>query len=206
MKTRACLALLLALSWGGCRKAAPSPEYASAAELYSSLYRQAQDDAYQDPRMAEVQALLAQVSPESRDAPAAAELLAKINEGRARVDAEAFARRQAIAEALKPTAFEHTPDPAPGPSAGAGAAPLDAGFPQPTAGMGLGEFTARFGECFRAGPQVLLAGKGPVDSFELRDLKVCRDRHPNYGGKRVAVESGKVLGVVLLELDAGRTE
>ena len=203
VKIRASLVLALALSWGGCRKAQPSAEYASAAALYSSLYREAQDDAYASPRMSEVQALLARVSPDSRDYPAATELSAKISAGQARINAEATARSAAIAEALKPSAFEHTAD-APIAQASPPAAASDAGAAQPDVGITVAELNARFGGCFQAGPQVVLAGKGPVESFELRDLSSCKERHPGWDGVVLAIENGKVLGRVRLDLDAGR--
>ena len=74
-------------SLGLAARKEPSPEFTRASERFNKLYAKELDDAYLDPAMREVEALLEKVPPDSLDAAAAAQLLSRIRENRARLDA-----------------------------------------------------------------------------------------------------------------------
>ncbi|HET9036818.1 MAG TPA: hypothetical protein VFN45_11455, partial [Myxococcaceae bacterium] len=80
------LALVLLLVLTGCARKEASPEYTRASERFNKLYAKSLDDAYLDPGMREVEALLEKVPPDSLDAQAAAQLLARIRENRTRIE------------------------------------------------------------------------------------------------------------------------
>src|SRR5262249_4045948 len=127
----------------GCaRNPKPSERYAQAHQLFTKLYAAQLDDAFGDPAMAQVDALLRQVPQDSSDWRAARELTRRIEEGRKRLQEAEAARKSAAAQASAPVPYQRmTPEP-PGQSAAAAAA--DAGASQPGPHMALSEFTARF--------------------------------------------------------------
>ncbi|MHB8876419.1 MAG: hypothetical protein ACYC8T_22220 [Myxococcaceae bacterium] len=195
----AALSLCLALAAPGCKKPKPSPEYASAQALFGTVYGEQLDDAYVDPRMAEVEALLATVPADSLDHKSATELQAKIASERARVTADNAARQQAIADALKPVEmkFDERPSaPADAPTEAAPEVP-DAGPPtQPMSGMATAEFLRLFSGCFTQGPTIELTGHGMCETYELKDITNCRDRHPGFLTALLVLGEGKILSVV----------
>ncbi|MFZ5471908.1 MAG: hypothetical protein ACOZIN_20955 [Myxococcota bacterium] len=193
MRSKTVLWVALALS--ACKKPQPSPEYQQALVLHSKLYVEKLDDAYLMPQMAEVEALLEKVPSHSADNLAAAELLQKIRSERTRVEAANAAREKEVAEALAPTPFvfpERNAEPTR--AAEAPAPAPDAGANQPVAGMTLSEFTRRFGGCFSAGREIEVMGMGTVDSYELKNIANCRDRHPGFDALLVLAQAGKLLG------------
>jgi murein DD-endopeptidase MepM/ murein hydrolase activator NlpD len=88
----------------GCRPRA-SPEYEEAHQRFSQLYAVHLDAAYGRPEMDGVVSLLQAVPPQSLDAPAAAELLARIATGRSQL-AEDEERRHAIAREMMEAPLE----------------------------------------------------------------------------------------------------
>ena len=68
----------------GCRPR-PSPEYEEAHQRFSRLYAVHLDGAYARPEMDRVVSLLQRVPPQSLDAAAARDLLARIEAGRAQL-------------------------------------------------------------------------------------------------------------------------
>lgn len=184
----ACLAAMGA----GCR-GGPSPEYQEAQFRFDGLLRELGDDAYADPRMSEVEALLAKVKPRSQDAPAAAALLQQISAERARAEqerAQAEAPQEAAAPPADPWARSEQPPP-PEPDAGA----PDAGAPYPVRGMPVAEVRARFSSCFLPRDPVLV-GDLKYEAFELRDLPSCRDGFPQFQGQLLMARDGKVEGTL----------
>jgi hypothetical protein len=184
----------------GCKKPQPSVDYAEAESLFSTLYASKLDDAYLDPQMAKIEELLGKVPANSRDQAAAAELLRKITTERARVTAENAARKATIDEALKPmaVAFDSTPlapvpKDEPPPDAGDETPAVDAGATQPETGMSTAEFQRKFSGCFSQGTSVELVGHGLCETYELKDISNCRDRHPGYAAMLVVVGDGKIL-------------
>lgn len=189
--------LAAALALAGCRKPQPSPEFAQANELHSRLYAAQLDDAYLDPEMSQVEELLGEVPSSSSDFAAARELAAHIESERARVEAERQARQEAIAEALRPTPFAFSDSPAPSPPQAAPAAEEpDAGAAQPLPGMTRAEFVGRFSGCFRTRDPIEVEGRGRLETWELKDIANCRDRHPGFSAQYVLVEGGQVHALV----------
>src|SRR5262249_14929572 len=93
------LAVVLLLVFTGCARKEPSPEYTRASERFNKLYAKELDDAYVDPAIHEVEALLEKVPADSLDAQAAAQLLKRIRDNRARIEQAASDRDKALAAA-----------------------------------------------------------------------------------------------------------
>jgi len=185
------LVLTSALLAVGCRKKQlPSDSYTQAHELFTKLYAMSLDDAFADPQMARVEALLQQVAEDSSDYPAASALSRRIREGRKHLQEADAARRAAAAQAIASGPYERmgpikrAPDPV---------AEADAGSNQPSPHMALAEFTNRFSGCFQRSDPINLVGKGMVDSWELKDIANCRDRHPGFDQLFVLTDSKEVV-------------
>lgn len=195
---------LVALSTIGCsRHRDPSPEFSRASESFNKLYGQRLDDAYLDPKMREVEALLQRVPPDSLDAQAATELLSRIREGRARMQKAQDDAQAAGAAARTPSTVSNAPrellsdtrpkTPPPPPP------PVDAGpaeSVQPTAGMPMDEFNRRFAGCFQIAGPVDVQGAGARDSYDLVDSSRCRTAHPSFVDAIVVADGQRILGVV----------
>ena len=83
--SRSAAICLLLLASAACRNNDPDPSYQQAAAIYQQLYATQLDDAYGDPRMDEVVALLGKVSPRSIDAERAQSMLRTIQKGRVEI-------------------------------------------------------------------------------------------------------------------------
>ena len=197
----AVVCAIAVLMVSGCaRKSQPSEQYAQAHQLFSKLYAAQLDDAFGDPAMAQVDALLRQVSPDSSDSRAAKELARRIEQGRKRLQEAEAARKIAAAQAIAPVPYQRmTPEaPAHGAPAAAGA---DAGSSQPVPHMALAEFTARFSGCFQQGSdKINVVGKGMFDTWELKDIANCRERHPGFDQLYVLTGSSEVFMTVAKNL------
>lgn len=195
------LMLTLSLAGAGCSRKEPSPEFTRASERFNKLYAQQLDDAYLDPGMREVEALLEKVSPDSLDAAAAQQLLTRIREGRARFAQADKERAQAMAQArVPPTYGGSTPTVTPSSSPGPVARPVADGGSQapsaPTAGMSTRDFTRYFGDCFEPAGPVEVNGRGTRDSFAMADQARCRQALPTMVNSIVLADAQTVLGVV----------
>jgi len=200
--TTRSLALWLALLAAGCSRKEPSPEYTRASERFNKLYATELDDAYVDPAMHEVEALLERVPADSLDAQAAKTLLTRIRDGRAKIEKTTADREKALALARTPPTFTGgsvtPPPPPPGTKpAGTVSAP-DAGPPPaaPSAGMSVREFNRLFGDCFEPAGPVEVNGRGTSDSFTLVDSRRCQNALPTMGNSVVLADSQNVIGVV----------
>ena len=193
---------LVALSLSGCnRHRDPSPEFSLASESFNKLYAQKLDDAYLDPKMREVEALLQRVPADSLDAQAAGELLSRIRDGRVRMQKALDDAQAAGAAARRPSTVSNAPREQPAEAAPQLAAPPppDAGpaeAVQPTAGMSMVEFNRRFADCFQISGPVDVQGAGARDSYDLVDSSRCRTAHPSFVDAIVVADGQAVLGVV----------
>ncbi len=182
-----CLAFLAA---AGCRRGrGDSPQFEQAFRRYTQLYADKLDDAYGDPAMAQVLALLRQVDPRSSRAAEAAELESKVEKGM-----KEFADREArLAAADKAAAA------APAwPAAREGPAPV-AAPPVAAAGPALGmtrdEFLGKFGGCFvEKGLYEQGAKHGEAYAMKL----ACAARYPFLQGDLVVLLDGRVSRLVPL--------
>jgi sRNA-binding protein len=189
---RLVLVALCALHALGCqRKALPSEQYTQAHQLFSKLYGTQLDDAYADSQMNAVENLLNQVPAGSSDATSAQELLRRIAEGRARIQARREEQRNTLNQALATAPYERFPEERTKEKAPPAATP-DGGAGQPIPGMSLSEFTQRFSGCFQAAEPIVVAGMGVMDSWELKNIANCRDRHPGFDGMVVLTDGKQV--------------
>jgi hypothetical protein len=195
------LALLLLLVLTGCARKEASPEYTRASERFNKLYAKSLDDAYLDPGMHEVEALLEKVPPDSLDAQAAAQLLARIRENRTRFEQGAKDREKALAAARTAPTFSgpSVAPPPPPPLSARTTPPLtpDAGPPvAPTAGMAMRDFNRLFGDCFEPAGPVEVNGRGPRDSYSMVDSDRCRRSMPALANSLVLADAQSVMGIV----------
>jgi len=199
--TTRSLAVVLLLVLPACGRKEPSPEYTRASERFNKLYARELDDAYVDPAMHEVESLLEKVPADSLDAQAAAQLLARIRENRARLEQASRLREKALAEARTPPSFSGqsvSPPPAPpGPPRPPPPPAPDAGPPSaPSAGMSTRDFSRLFGDCFEPAGPVEVNGRGTRDSYAMVDSYRCRNAMPALVNSVVLADSQTVLGVV----------
>ncbi|MFL5350072.1 MAG: hypothetical protein ACJ8AT_35290 [Hyalangium sp.] len=194
--------VLIALAPAACRKqsAAPSPEYDQAHQLFSKLYGQKLDEAYRDPQMDQVQALLAQVPPDSLDAQSAKELDQRIQNGKAKMEKARKEQEDAIASAHQVDSFPstpYTPEPPATPKPPS-EAPKDAGTKDPGPGVGspASELPAGYLGCFRSTKPINVLDHGLRDAWEMSDAARCSQAYPSFVGQVVLVEEGKVLAVL----------
>ena len=203
---RFALAVLLVLAvLPSCRKrpGPPSLEYAEARDKLIEIRKDRVEDAYFDPRIEEVLALLAQVDPKSVDADAARELKAEIDQARAekaRHDQEEAKLIEQVraSPSVGSTASLPAPSPAAEPEAAAG--PTDAGPPKdPVNGMSASDFKRLFSDCY----DFVRPAMGPTgntgETWALKDMGVCRDRHPGSVGHYVILLDNKVSGMPTME-------
>ncbi len=198
-------AVALSLAPAACRKepGPPSEAYTQAHGRFTKLYGQKLDEAYSDPAMAEIEAQLQKVPPDSSDAQAAQELLGRIREGRAQRERAAQETQAAVESSRKglamPPSNTDSPDfppPPPPPE------PQDAG--QPDAGGGEGpdvgtpaaQLVAGFNGCFRRGQQINIEGRGFRDAWEMVDRLACRLEYPGAADKVLIIEEDKVLALL----------
>jgi hypothetical protein len=188
-------ALCAAVALAACtRKGPPSPEYAEARAEFNALYGRLLEEAYLSPEMRPIEEKLERVPQTSEDHPRAEELLRRIRSGRERLEAQIAERGAAVLGQMRvsdDSRFERGDE-----DADAGAAGPDAGAgDQPTAGMPLAQFRSRFGMCFEPGVEIEVVGKGNRSTFVLRNMALCRERHPGFDRRMVIVEGERLLAI-----------
>jgi hypothetical protein len=199
-RTVALFAVVTLVCSGCSRRREPSPEFSRASEEFNKLYAQRLDDAYLDPRMHEIEALLQRVSPDSLDAQSAADLLTRIRDGRARMQKALDEAQAASAAARTPSTVSNLSRELPPPAAPKAAVVTPDAGPtealQPTAGMPMAEFSRRFSDCFQIAGPVNVQGTGARDSYDLVDSTRCRTAHPGFSDAIVVADGQAVLGIV----------
>lgn len=196
MRTLPAWALALALcvlgpGTSGCRRATNSPEYAEAQGLHDRLVMDQGDDAYLSTEMDRVEQLLAQVPDNSLDKDAAAALRTKVQQERERVRAEQEAADEPMADPGSPS-FDTGASPSA--TMESGPAAVDAGAPRPVPGMTVDEFRRLFGNCFDPGQDLLIAGVGVRQTYELRNMPACQTQHADYANLVVVIDNNVIAG------------
>ncbi|ADO72005.1 hypothetical protein [Stigmatella aurantiaca] len=201
--------LLLVLAPVACRReaAAPSAEYEQAHQRFSKLYGQQLDQAFLDPQMADIEAQLERVPPDSLDAQSARELLQRIRQGRERMETSQQETQDAVASAREfqdiPSSprTEEPPPPPPAVPEPVDAGPPDAGATTgPVEGSSASELASGYQGCFRRGDQINVTGRGMRESWELADRFSCRQAYPRFANQVVLIEDGRVLSVLAKSL------
>jgi hypothetical protein len=183
---------LLTLALAACRRTSgPDENYQQAAASYQQLYATELDDAYGDPRMDEVVALLGKVNPRSVDAEQAQALLGTIQRGR-----EALARERAEREKMGAIAAQSAA-PAGGNIDVSRFAPEepDAGQVQDPFGSGasLAELNKQSGGCLVESEPFNEQGTGVGGTvYRVAPSDACHSKLPGMVGQVVLVVNGKI--------------
>jgi len=190
-----CAALILAapLALAGCRRASGPPDanYQQARELFQQLYAVELDDAYGDPKIDEVEALLKKVDGSSVDAPAAQTMLDGIAHGREVFAKEAKARAsRAAVDGQVAVASPSNIDPA----AFLAAAAPDAGIEDPYGpGAAIATLNRDNGGCLQANEPFNEQGTAVTGTvYRIASSQGCKDRLPGFVGQAVLVVDGKI--------------
>ncbi len=160
--------------------------------MYQQLYASELDDAYGDPKMDEVVALLRKVDPRSGDASAAQTLLGTIQRGREelakeRADRERMAAAAARSVTTAPTTFDT--------GKAVYASEPDAGPPEdPFApGAPVAELNKQSGGCLVDNEPFTEQGTGVGGTvYRVAPSETCRSKLPGLVGQVVLVVNGKI--------------
>jgi hypothetical protein len=183
---------LLILAPGACRRAGPDANYQEAAAIYQQLYATQLDDAYGDPRMEQVVALLRKVDARSLDAESAERMLGMIERGR-----EELAKQRADREKMAAAAAQSV-------SSGTvnidtsklfGDAAPDAGPPQDPFGPGASvvELNTQSGGCLQDNEPFNEQGTGVTGTvYRVAPSEACKGKMPGLVGQIVLVVNGKI--------------
>lgn len=193
--------LVIVVSGCPSRSKEPSAAYEEARSRFNTLYAQKLDQAFLDPEMTEIEALLATVPPESLDAEQARVLQTRIDEGQARMGAAREKHEELLAGVGKggPSLSnpENTGRPPEVPTEKPVQEPVDAGTAgHPTVGMTSRELMTRFGTCFRPGASVEVAGRGMRETWALKDITLCKQQYAAFTESTIVLEDGKILAIV----------
>lgn len=196
MPGRCTVILTLAVALAGCRRqTGPDANYQKASQLFQQLYATQLDDAYGDPKIDEVVALLKQVDPRSVDAEPASLMLGSIERGRAalakeRADREKLAAAAAAAATSAVSAIDTSRIIA------ASSPPEDAGPPRDPFGEGalIADINRATGGCLDPGePFQEQNTKLSGTIYRLaRSSSVCADKMPGFVGQAVLVIDGRI--------------
>lgn len=207
MRNRLVVLACLLLS-SACRRSSgpPSPEFEEAQRRRVDLVSRYADDADGRPEMESVLALLDRVAPDSADAPLAAEMKARILEGRKL--AEAQARREQAVAAAGPASFSFAEG---GTGGGAGGSAADR--PSLALGLKIAAFREAYGDCFEMRTPVevqMPTADGGTQAREgeawgLKESPECRERHPDRANQ-VVLFVRETLVATRLASDLKRTE
>ena len=188
--TRTLLGVACALVLSGCHKKSPSPQFAEAQGLFSSLTDSKGDEAWADPDMDRVYTLCNSVTAKSSDFEAARKMMARIDEERAK-------RGQA-----RPTPRPDTPEAPNWPDFPKPPEEVDAGEGEPTiAGIEVGGdfkgIRTRYGPCFApTEAQVDVPTVGKLDGWQWTGAIGCPGSLKSAAGKVILEKDGKVFRIL----------
>jgi len=190
--SRCATLCVLTLAFAAChRSSGPDENYQQAAANYQQLYATELDDAYGDPRMDEVVALLRKVNSRSDDAAAAQTLLGTIERGRQALAKERADREKMAAAAAQSAAPLVNIDP----SRFAAAQEPDAGQTQDPYGSGapVAELNKQSGGCLVENEPFTEQGTGVGGTvYRVAPSDTCRSKLPGMVGQVVLVVNGKI--------------
>jgi hypothetical protein len=191
LSRRAAL-LVVTLALLACRNRGPDANYQQAFTIYQQLYATELDDAYGDPRMNDVVALLRKVDERSDDAERARALLGTIERGR-----EAFAQQREEREkrAAAITQSVSTAQVDIDPSKVLGTTEPDAGQVQDPFGPGasVAQLNASHGGCLQDSEPFNEQGTGVTGTvYRVAPSETCRNKLPGLAGQIVLVVGGKI--------------
>jgi hypothetical protein len=187
----AAICILAVLAWTGCRRnTGPDASYQQAFTLYQQLYASQLDDAYGDPRMEEVVALLRAVDSRSSDAATADGLLGTIQRGRDALAKERAAREKLTGAANAPVATSDIDPSKFFPTS----APPDAGVQDPFGpGASVAELNAQSGGCLADNEPFTEQGTGVTGTvYRVVPTEGCKGKLPGLTGQIVLVVGGKI--------------
>lgn len=194
--------VLIVLALSACQKelGPKSPEYDEARQRFSKIYGQKLDEAFLEPEMDAIEALLQQVPPDSMDAQSANELQQRINNGRAKMERLRQEREAAMVSARqRDTVPPSAPLPESDPTPPAPQATNDAGPPSsgPVVGSPASELVAGYLGCFQRSSSITVKDRGPREAWEISAGRArCSQVFPTFVGQVVLIEEGKVLTVL----------
>jgi hypothetical protein len=188
---RAASYLLCLVLAAGCRKG-PDANYEKAVQLFQQLYATDLDDAYGDPRMDEVVALLKKVDRRSIDAERAKAMLGAIERGREAL-AKQRAEREKMAAAAAASASKGGPqiDPV---KVLAESAPNPGPMRDPYGpGASVAEINTATGGCLVPNEPFREQGTGTQGTvYRLARSPGCIERLPGFDGQALLVMNDKV--------------
>jgi hypothetical protein len=195
VRQKTLLVAVLALVFA-CTRSAPKPDasYERALQIYQQLFAAQLDDAYGDPKMNEVEALLKKVDPASSDAASARTMLGAIQHGREELAKGRAARDRVTAAAAAPIRMPNI-DPAKVLAASAGTGPADAGTPSDAYGPGasIAELNSATGGCLVADEPFTETGTGKSGTvYRLSSAPLCAKALPSFEGQAVLVTEGRI--------------
>src|SRR5207237_7100364 len=171
---------------------APDPNFQQANAIYQQLYATQLDDAYGDPKMDEVVALLHKVSARSVDASRAQAMLGLIQRGRDELAKQLADREKMAAAAAQSVASAQvTIDP----SKVLAAREADAGPPVDPFGPGasMADLNAHNGGCLVDSEPFTEQGTGVAGTvYRVAPSDACRGKLPGLSGQIVLVVDGKI--------------
>jgi hypothetical protein len=181
------------LAVGGCRwDSGPDANYQEAAAIYQHLYATQLDDAFGDPRMDQVVALLRKVGARSADAESAQRMLGMIERGREEL-AKQRVEREKMAAAAAQSASAAVVDI--DPSKVLAATAPDAGPPQDPFGPGASvvELNTQSGGCLQDNEPFTEQGTGMTGTvYRVAPSDPCKGKLPGLVGQVVLVVNGKI--------------
>ena len=189
--TRAALCLAIAAALFACkRQKGPDASYDKASRMYQQLYATDLDDAYGNPKIDEVVALLKVVDPASIDKPDADRLLGTIERGKAEWSKANAARNQMAAAAAQSASAA---PPSIDPSKILAAYAADASSPDPYGeGATIAQINTASGGCLVAEEPFHETGTGRTGRVYRLSSPACNSKLPGFVGQAILEMDGKI--------------